>query len=259
MADTALTCRVDRVAQTATLGGQPLPLKFKAWQVLVALLEDAPNTVTRERLIRDIWNGNYLTGDKGLNQAMWEIRGALADDARAPEYIRTIPRTGYRWIAPVAPDAGMAQGAREAAVAHHRAHATDLARPAIRQRSLYSHPGAALGAVCATLGLLMCAGSDHRMPATGTHDGEHVIPRPAAGQPMPLVHRSGRDIVVDLPGGCRRVLRPTEHKALSSPVLSADGEHIVFELHQPSGCQLVMLDLYEGTRTDFAACPTASG
>ncbi len=255
MAEKALVCTVDRVAQTATLAGRTLALKFKAWQVLVALLDHAPGTVTREALIQYAWNGNYLTGDKGLNQAIWELRSALADDARAPIYIRTIPRAGYRWIAPLSARPEATAIAPEDARARS---AAGFGRRSSSRRAMHSHPGAALGTVCAALLLLMCSGSGDQTIAADTTNDSLVIPRPLAGAPMPIMHRSGKDIVVDLPGGCRRILRPTPDKALSSPVFSSDGEHIVFELHQPKGCQLVMVGLYDGERTDFAACPTST-
>ena len=47
---------------------------------------------------RNLGSGNVLTGEKGLNQAMWAIRSAMGDDAREPTYIETLPRLGYRWI-----------------------------------------------------------------------------------------------------------------------------------------------------------------
>jgi TolB-like protein/DNA-binding winged helix-turn-helix (wHTH) protein/Tfp pilus assembly protein PilF len=80
------------------LQGQPL-------QVLAALLERAGDVVTREELRALIWTTDtFIDFDHSLHNAVARIREVLGDSAERPRYIETLPRRGYRFIAPV--DAG---------------------------------------------------------------------------------------------------------------------------------------------------------
>jgi TolB-like protein len=65
-------------------------------------LERAGELVTRDELRTQVWpSDTFLEFDHALNTAIKKIRIALSDDAVAPRYIQTIPKRGYRWIAPV--------------------------------------------------------------------------------------------------------------------------------------------------------------
>lgn len=80
------------------LQGQPL-------QVLAALLSHAGDVVTREDLRAQIWAADTFVGfDHSLHNAIARLREVLGDSAETPRYIETLPRRGYRFIAPV--DAG---------------------------------------------------------------------------------------------------------------------------------------------------------
>src|SRR6202795_832536 len=77
------------------LQGQPL-------QVLAALLRRAGEVVTREELRGEIWAaGTFVDFDHSLHNAIARIREALGDSAEIPRYIETLPRRGYKFIAPV--------------------------------------------------------------------------------------------------------------------------------------------------------------
>ena len=75
-------------------------LTGKAVAVLIELVRHAGSTVTRDQLLERVWTGRFTTPDV-LNQAITELRRALADDSRPPRYIETIPKVGYRLIARV--------------------------------------------------------------------------------------------------------------------------------------------------------------
>ena len=75
-------------------------LTSKAVAVLIELVRHAGSTVTRDQLLDRVWTGRFTTPDV-LNQAITELRRALADDSRPPRYIETIPKVGYRLIARV--------------------------------------------------------------------------------------------------------------------------------------------------------------
>ena len=82
--------------------GRRIPLQHQPLQVLLILLQAPGELVTRERLRRTIWPENtFVEFDDGLNTAVKKIRGALGDCANAPEYVETIPKRGYRFIAPL--------------------------------------------------------------------------------------------------------------------------------------------------------------
>jgi Tol biopolymer transport system component/DNA-binding winged helix-turn-helix (wHTH) protein len=75
-------------------------LTSKAVAVLVELVRDVGQTVTRDQLLDRVWTGRFPTPDV-LTQAVKELRRALGDDSKPPQYIETIPKLGYRLIAPV--------------------------------------------------------------------------------------------------------------------------------------------------------------
>src|ERR1051326_3480333 len=76
---------------------QPQPFK-----VLAFLASRAGQTVTREEIQREIWGDEtFVDYEQGVNFCIKQIRAALGDDAQAPRYIETLPRRGYRFIAPV--------------------------------------------------------------------------------------------------------------------------------------------------------------
>ena len=77
------------------LHGQPL-------QVLAALLSRAGDVVTREELRAEIWTADtFVDFDHSLHNAIARLREALGDSAETPRYIETLPRRGYRFIAPL--------------------------------------------------------------------------------------------------------------------------------------------------------------
>jgi len=76
-------------------------LQIQPLQVLLALLENAGNLVTREQLIARLWPKGIVEFDTSLNTAVRKLRIALNDDSDNPRYIETIPRRGYRFVAAV--------------------------------------------------------------------------------------------------------------------------------------------------------------
>jgi DNA-binding winged helix-turn-helix (wHTH) protein/TolB-like protein len=82
--------------------GVLLRLQSQPAQVLAYLVEHAGQTVTREELIKEIWGTEtHVDFDRGLNFCIGQIRSALEDDSVSPRYIRTLPKRGYQFIAPV--------------------------------------------------------------------------------------------------------------------------------------------------------------
>ena len=83
--------------------GQLVRLQAQPAQVLGCLIQRAGQVVSREELQREVWGEDtFVDFDRGLNFCMAQIRSALDDDAAAPRFIRTVPKRGYQFIAPVA-------------------------------------------------------------------------------------------------------------------------------------------------------------
>lgn len=82
--------------------GRRTPLRDQSVQLLLALLERPGELITREELAGRLWAaGTFVDFDRGLNKAINHLREALGDSAEQPHFIETLPRKGYRFVAPV--------------------------------------------------------------------------------------------------------------------------------------------------------------
>jgi DNA-binding winged helix-turn-helix (wHTH) protein len=79
--------------------GDVVPLTPKAFAVLRRLVEDAGQLVRKEDLLRSVWRDTHVS-DGVLRVIVLELRRALGDDSEQPRFIETVPRRGYRFIAP---------------------------------------------------------------------------------------------------------------------------------------------------------------
>jgi TolB-like protein/DNA-binding winged helix-turn-helix (wHTH) protein len=81
--------------------GQKVPLPPKAFEVLRSLVERPGEVVTRDELRARLWAADtFVEFDDSLNHAVKKLRQALGDSAENPQFIETLPRHGYRFIAP---------------------------------------------------------------------------------------------------------------------------------------------------------------
>ena len=82
--------------------GLKIKLQDQPYQVLAILLERPGEVVTREEICQRLWaDGTFVEFDRSLNVAITKIRDALGDSASSPRFLETVPRRGYRFIAPV--------------------------------------------------------------------------------------------------------------------------------------------------------------
>ena len=82
--------------------GTVVKLHDQPYRILVCLLEQSGEIVSREDLRQMLWPaGTFVDFDQGLNAAVKKLRDALGDVADQPIYIETIPKRGYRFVAPV--------------------------------------------------------------------------------------------------------------------------------------------------------------
>ncbi len=85
--------------------GKRLRLQDQPFQVLAVLLQRPGDVVTREELRSQIWSRDtFVDFDNGLNTAINKLREALGDSADNPRFIETLPRRGYRFLAPISVD-----------------------------------------------------------------------------------------------------------------------------------------------------------
>jgi TolB-like protein len=81
--------------------GMRIRMEEKPFQILEILLERAGHVVTRRTLRERLWPDTVVGYEHGLNTAINKLRDLLGDAARSPRFIETLPRLGYRFIAPV--------------------------------------------------------------------------------------------------------------------------------------------------------------
>ena len=93
---------VDRRTGELWRNGTPIPLQEQPFRVLALLLERPGHLVTREDIRKRVWPASVFTDfEHGLNKAVNKLRHALGDVAADPRYVETLPRRGYRFVAPL--------------------------------------------------------------------------------------------------------------------------------------------------------------
>ena len=89
-------------SRVLTRKGREVSLQAQPALLLGLLLARRDQTVSREEAKLAIWgNDTHVDVEKGLNFCIGQVRAALRDDASRPVYIRTYPKLGYQFIAPV--------------------------------------------------------------------------------------------------------------------------------------------------------------
>jgi eukaryotic-like serine/threonine-protein kinase len=93
----------DAGRSTLTRSGLRVRLQEQPFRVLLLLLERPGEITTREELRQQLWpEGTFVDFDGSLNVILKKLRAALDDDSDNPRFVETVPRRGYRFIAPVA-------------------------------------------------------------------------------------------------------------------------------------------------------------
>ncbi len=81
-------------------GGQEIYLRPKAFEILLFMVKRGGRLVKKSELLDEVWKDTFVT-ENVLSQCIKEIRHALKDDSAQPRFIKTIPRMGFKFIAPV--------------------------------------------------------------------------------------------------------------------------------------------------------------
>ena len=87
--------------------GKPVRLEGLPLQLLMFMVENRGQLVTREQIASALWSKDvFVDIDQGINTAIRKIRRALGDDADEPHYLQTVVGRGYRFVAPGAEEDG---------------------------------------------------------------------------------------------------------------------------------------------------------
>jgi DNA-binding winged helix-turn-helix (wHTH) protein/tetratricopeptide (TPR) repeat protein len=120
---------LDASAGLLSRNGLRIKLQDQPFHLLALLLEKRGEVVTREEIRERLWESNtFVDFDKSLGVAVLKVREALGDSATNPRFLETVPRRGYRFIAPVSVEFQQANAA--ASVEAHPASAAN-ARKAV--------------------------------------------------------------------------------------------------------------------------------
>ena len=238
---------------------KPLPDRL-----LRHLLDQAGTVLAREQLIEQVWTRREVN-DEVLSRAIAELRALLGDDARAPRFVETLSKGGYRWIAPVTrigpvPPTGADVSARSASSGASR-------RIAI-----------AVGILIALLG---AAAWWHRTPVDDDDPAGIAVrlleARPLTSDPRlefdarfdasgrVVYVRSGAEgdaneiVLVDPKTLAERVLLQ-DMSAMRHPTPSPEGREVALTLHHDGHCEVWSVALVDDRRTRLAECaPTPTG
>jgi len=94
-------CEVNFQSREIRKHGLRIRMEEKPFQILEMLLNNAGQVVKREALCARLWPDTHVGFEHSLNTAVNKLRDLLGDSAQNPRFIETVPRMGYRFIAPV--------------------------------------------------------------------------------------------------------------------------------------------------------------
>jgi DNA-binding winged helix-turn-helix (wHTH) protein len=93
---------LDIEAERLLKNGRTVRLQPQPFKLLTLLVGLNGQLVTREQIRTALWSGDtFVDVEQGVNFAIRQVRDALGEDAEHPLYIQTVPRRGYRFVAPV--------------------------------------------------------------------------------------------------------------------------------------------------------------
>ena len=94
------TFRLDTANHLLYRDGDRVPLAPKAFDLLAYLADNPARLVTQDEILQALWSETYVNPEV-LRKYILEIRKVLGDRAEQPEFIETVPKRGYRFVAPV--------------------------------------------------------------------------------------------------------------------------------------------------------------
>jgi Tol biopolymer transport system component/DNA-binding winged helix-turn-helix (wHTH) protein len=235
--------------------GIKVPLQGQPFQVCSLLLEHAGELVTREELRQRVWpEDTFVDFEQALNTAIAKIRLALGDEADNPRFVQTLPRRGYRFIAPVEEPASRAPSPSPPKTLVER----------FRARWISIGVGAALFALLSGIGIWWFAGNRAEAPLPP------VDVEPLAGLPgyesEPAFSPDGNQVAFVFHGednggiyttmvGGERALRLTSNSGGYCPRWSPDGRQVAFSRSAREGVDIYVIPSLGGTEHQLLPSP----
>jgi Tol biopolymer transport system component/DNA-binding winged helix-turn-helix (wHTH) protein len=211
---------LDVSEQTLSRDGRPVPLTPKLFDVLRLLVEHQGHLVDKETFIEKVWDGGFVE-EGALTRSVSMLRKALGDTLADPVYIETVPKRGYRFIAPVTtpPPASRRMRATAAVAVAAMAVVAAIALTVLRRQPQTAESSAAQAPAHAQITFTGSASA----PAI-SRDGQRVayIASDAAGK---------RALVRDLAGGASTELLAAPE--LGYPRWSPDSRHLLISARGP--------------------------
>jgi Tol biopolymer transport system component/DNA-binding winged helix-turn-helix (wHTH) protein len=228
----------------------------KLMQVLLCLARAPGSVVSKEEILREVWNGTFVTDDV-LTRAIGELRKVFGDSAAAPRVIETIRKSGYRLIAPVLP--------------------VSPGSPDTDEKNLAAHPPAVvgrrrIGAVLIGAALVLLAAGVLLLSRRPAPAGPVRI-RPLTSSPGnerdPAVSPDGTRVAYAWNGGDGQdyslyvklleggtALRLTHEKGAEDrvPAWSPDGQRVAFTRAAGSGCDILVVPALGGAQSRVGPC-----
>lgn len=243
---------VDLAGELLRRNGRKVILPHQPFQILALLIEHPGEIVTREEIRHSLWGDDtHVDFDHCLNTAVNKLREVLRDSADNPRFIETIPKKGYRFLAPVVEVRPPEEGAEKQNVPPP---AADVARPATRRRWLVA------GTVVA---LLLSSGLWVSLRTSRT---ARTLMEPAAfthfpgSEVTPAVSADGRQVAFSWNGEARsnfnlylQMQEGGQLRRLTSsasddfgPAYSPDGRQIAFYRRSGDSAGLYLLEAASG-------------
>lgn len=250
-------------------------LTGKAIAVLIELVRHAGETVTRDQLLDRVWADRVTTPDV-LTQAIKELRRAFGDDAKPSRYIETIPRVGYRLLAPVgvlaAEEPLLVTGADEFRADNDPEHgmAVDVPRNHRQFRAPWMW---LLIAAIATMVIVVAAVFSRRIPPSVNGEWKATDVRTLTSDPgyehRPAISPDGTRFVysqfdsasstdrlvmraIDQSQTMRLTAQGTDFEEMSA--WSPDGSQIAFERLNRNRCEMFVASILGGTEREIGNC-----
>ena len=157
--------------------GVKLKLRPQPFQILDQLLGQPGELVTREELRDKLWSSEtFVDFEQSLNTSVKELRAAIGDSATEPQYIETVPRLGYRFIAPVQ----VVQAATSNVDVAGSIPAADPVPAGVKTRETRTRPSLWVVALMAVALLTIVGYLKFATSAFGHSTKDHRPPNPAA-------------------------------------------------------------------------------
>lgn len=246
----------------------------KAAAVLLQLVRAAGRTLSRDELLNEVWKGTCPTPDV-LTQAVKDLRRLLGDDLHAPRFVETLPRLGYRLVAPArfiddstaaafAPGAHVDESAKSAS--------RDDARRPLARRWVYAAIALATIGVVA-FGLRRERGDSAELKPRWHASAQRTVTADPGPEHYPRISPDGTRVAYSIVDPVRHASRIVQRSLTQSrlidvtdgsagneffPVWSPDGASIAFARQGADECSILIASALGGAERLIDRCVVAS-